>query len=98
VLAVSAATNLHLEDLDAAIRAHHHHLLATAMLTTKRAEQTLAWATSELQQEVGRRGVLTLGGPEGVKHFWEQQPVQWSAPHRLDALLRSLQWHHTRTE
>jgi LAO/AO transport system kinase len=98
VLAVSAATNLHLDDLDAAISAHHHHLLANATLTTKRAEQTLAWATSELLHEVGRRGLLTLGGPDGVRRCWEQQPTQWSALHRLDALLNSLHWRQTHTE
>jgi LAO/AO transport system kinase len=98
VLAVSAATNLHLDDLDAAISAHHHHLVSSETLTPKRAEQTVAWATSELLHEVGRRGLLTLGGPTGVKNFWEQQPVQWSALHRLDALLSALHWHQTRTE
>ena len=90
VLAVSAATNLHLDELDAAINAHHHHLLAHDILTPKRTEQTLAWATNELLYEVGRRGLLTLGGPDGVKHFWERQPAQWSALHRLDALLSSM--------
>ncbi|MSQ47566.1 MAG: methylmalonyl Co-A mutase-associated GTPase MeaB [Deltaproteobacteria bacterium] len=98
VLAVSAATNLHLEDLDAAIRAHHHHLVSHDTLTPKRTEQTLAWATSEVLHEVGRRGLQTLGGPDGVKHFWAQQPAQWSERHRLDALLGSLHWHHTHTE
>lgn len=98
VLAVSAATNLHLDDLDAAISAHHHHLVFSETLTPKRAEQTVAWATSELLHEVGRRGLLTLGGPTGVKNFWEQQPAQWSALHRLDALLSALHWHQTRTE
>ena len=90
VVAVSATTNLHLDDLDAVISAHHHHLLAHDILAPKRAEQTLAWATNELLQEVGRRGLLTLGGPDGVKHFWERQPTQWSALHRLDAILRSM--------
>lgn len=98
VLAVSAATNLHLDDLDAAISAHHHHLLSSNTLTLKRAEQTVAWATSELFHEVGQRGVLTLGGPAGVRHWWDQQPAQWSARHRLDTLLRSLQWQRTCTE
>ncbi|NOT55594.1 MAG: methylmalonyl Co-A mutase-associated GTPase MeaB [Deltaproteobacteria bacterium] len=98
VLAVSAATNLHLDELDAAISAHHHHLLTNATLPTQRAEQTLAWATSEVLHEVGRRGLLTLGGPEGVKRYWDQQPAQWSALHRLDDLLRSLSWHQPRTE
>jgi LAO/AO transport system kinase len=98
VLAVSATTNLHLDDLDAAISAHHHHLVSSETLTPKRAEQTVDWATSELLHEVGRRGLLTLGGPTGVKNFWEQQPAQWSALHRLDALLSALHWHQTRTE
>jgi LAO/AO transport system kinase len=98
VLAVSAVTNLHLDDLDAAISAHHHHLVSSETLTPKRAEQTVAWATSELLHEVGRRGLLMLGGPTGVKNFWEQQPAQWSALHRLDAVLSALHWHQTRTE
>ena len=98
VLAVSAVTNLHLDDLDAAIRAHHHHLVSSETLTPKRAEQTVAWATNELLHEVGRRGLLTLGGPTGVKNFWEQQPAQWSELHRLDVLLSSIHWHQTRTE
>jgi LAO/AO transport system kinase len=98
VLAVSAVTNLHLDDLNAAIRAHHHHLFSHDILTPKRAEQTLAWATSELLHEVGRRGLLTLGGPNGVKNFWEQQPAQWSALHRLDGLLSLLHWRQTHTE
>jgi putative protein kinase ArgK-like GTPase of G3E family len=89
VLAVSAATNLHLDDLDAAISAHHHYLLSNGTLTRKRAEQTLAWATSEILHEIGRRGLLALGGPKGIKNFWEQQPAQWSELHRLDALLRT---------
>ena len=87
VLAVSAATNLHLDDLDAAISAHRHHLLANKILISKRAAQTLAWATSEELHEIGRRGLLTLGGPKGVQDFWERQPAQWSELHRLDALL-----------
>jgi LAO/AO transport system kinase len=87
VLAVSAATNLHLEDLDVAISAHHHHLLADKILISKRTAQTLAWATSEVLHEIGRRGLLTLGGSQGVKDFWERQPAQWNELHRLEALL-----------
>ena len=79
-------------------RAHHHHLVSSETLTPKRAEQTVAWATSELLHEVGRRGLLTLGGPTGVKNFWEQQPAQWSELHRLEVLLSSIHWHQTRTE
>ena len=98
VLAVSAATNLHLDDLDAAIRAHHHHLLSSETLAHKRTEQTLAWATSEVLHEVGQRGLLALGGATGVKHLWEQQPTQWSELHRLDALLSTVHWRQARTE
>jgi LAO/AO transport system kinase len=98
VLAVSAATNLHLADLNAAISAHYHHLLSPGTLITKRAEQTLAWAISEVLHEVGRRGLLALGGADGVKHFWNQQPAQWSELRRLAALLHTAQWRQASTE
>lgn len=98
VLAVSAATNLHLEDLNAAINAHHHHLLSNGTLTAKRAEQTLAWAMNEILHEVGRRGLLVLGGSLGVKNFWEQQPAQRSELHKLDALLSTTHWRQAHTE
>ena len=98
VLAVSAATNLHLDDLDAAIGAHHRHLLANNTLTAKRAAQTLAWATGEVLHEIGRRGLLALGGPAGVKDFWERQPARWGELRRLDALLGTAHWGQARPE
>lgn len=92
VLAVSAATNLHLEDLDVAISSHYTHLQSSNTLTGKRSEQTIAWAIGEILHEVGRRGLLALGGPDGVKDLWRKQPASWSEVHRLDALLSTAQW------
>jgi len=87
VLAVSAATNLHLDALNAAIAAHHHHLLSRDALEPKRANQVIAWAVGEVVYEVGRKGLAVLGGPIGVSSFWSSQPATWSAMHRLTALL-----------
>jgi putative protein kinase ArgK-like GTPase of G3E family len=92
VLAVSAATNLHLEDLDAAISSHYTHLRSNNALIGKRSAQTIAWAIGEILHEVGRRGLLALGGPDGVKDWWRKQPEHWSEVHRLDALLNTAQW------
>lgn len=92
VLAVSAATNLHLENLDSAISAHYEHLVAQDALQKKRADQTFAWAIGEIFYEVGRRGLLALGGPDGVKDLWGKQPKDWSEVHRLNALLNMAQW------
>lgn len=92
VLAVSAAANLHLEDLDAAIGAHYMHLRSSNTLMEKRSAQTIAWGISEIIHEVGRQGFLALGGPDGVKDLWRKQPAHWSEVHRLDALLSTAQW------
>jgi LAO/AO transport system kinase len=92
VLAVSAATNLHLADLDAAISAHYDHLLSNDNLFTQRTKRTLTWAIGEVIHEVGQRGLFALGGANGVKDFWERQPAEWSEIHRLHALLNTLQW------
>ena len=43
VLAVSAATNLNMDTLNQALRAHWQHLQATASLEKKRATQNLEW-------------------------------------------------------
>lgn len=91
-LAVSAATNLHLEDLDSAISSHYEHLVAHHTLQKKRGEQTFAWVLGEILYEVGRRGLLALGGPEGVKDLWRKQPAHRSEVHRLDALLSMVRW------
>lgn len=87
VLAVSAATNLHLEELEAAIRSHYDHLVMQGSLKKKRAEQTIAWAIGEIVHEVGQRGLRAFGGPEGVHDRWKKQPDQWSEIHKLTALL-----------
>jgi LAO/AO transport system kinase len=92
VLAVSAATNLHLRDLDAAIAAHYRHLLSTGTLEAKRTEQVVAWAVGEVTYEVGRRGLVALGGLEGVRAFWSRQLSSWSEYHQLTALLHTVQW------
>lgn len=87
VLAVSAATNLHLEELDATIRSHYDHLVTQDALKKKRTDQTLAWAIGEIVHEVGQRGLRAFGGSEGVRERWMKQPDQWSAIHKLTALL-----------
>ncbi|MGE0823368.1 MAG: methylmalonyl Co-A mutase-associated GTPase MeaB [Candidatus Binatia bacterium] len=92
VLAVSAATNLHLDKLDAAITAHHHYLQTTGALKPARVERTLAWATSEILHEVGRRGLAALHGADGLRALWTQQPAHWSELHRLTAILETLRW------
>jgi LAO/AO transport system kinase len=92
VLAVSAATNLNLDKLNSAIAAHHHHLSITKALEQKRAEQAVAWAVGEITYEVGRRGLATLGGPDGVSALWSQPSPTVSEPHRLLALLRQVRY------
>lgn len=92
LLAVSAATNLNLDKLDAAIAAHHHHLSVTKTLERKRAEQAVAWAIGEIIHEVGRRGLAVLGGTEGVNALWSRQPTALSEPHRLLALLHQVRY------
>src|SRR5262249_35819275 len=52
VLAVSAATNLNLDKLEAAITGHYDHLRATKALAAKRAEQVIAWAVAEVMSEI----------------------------------------------
>jgi len=92
VLAVSAATNLNLGKLDAAIAAHHRHLSITHTLESKRAKQAIAWAIGEITHEVGRRGLAALGGADGVGTLWSQQTPTLSEPHRLLALLRQVRY------
>ena len=92
VLAVSAATNLHLEALAAAIAAHHAHLRTEKALDTKRARQTIEWAIGEILYELGRIGLAALGGRTAVKTFWSHQPAGWSEIHRLAALLSTVQY------
>ncbi len=89
VLAVSAATNLNLDKLDAAIIAHHHHLSVTNALERKRAEQVTAWATGEVFHEFGRVGLEAFGGQTGIRNFWLRQPSTWSAQRRLHELFDS---------
>jgi len=93
VIAVSAATNLHLEELDAAIRSHYEHLSAQRGLEKKHAERTIAWAIGEVVYEVGHRGLRALGGPEGVHAYWAKQPAQWSEMHKLASLLNRVDYH-----
>jgi LAO/AO transport system kinase len=92
LLAVSAATNLNVDKLGAAIAAHHHHLGVTKALARKRAGQAVAWAVGEIMHEVGRRGLAALGGTDGVGALWAQQPTALSEPHRLLELLRQVRY------
>jgi len=92
VLAVSAATNLHLDALDAAIAAHFHHRVSSGNLQAKRTEQAIAWATGEVVYEVGRKGLTALGGHAGISSFWSRQPAARSEMHRLAALLNTVQY------
>ncbi len=92
VLAVSAATNLNLDKLDAAIATHHNHLRTTHALEAKRAEQVIAWAVGEVLHEVGSRGLTALGGHAGVSAFWSRQPATWSDARRLAMLLETVQY------
>ena len=92
VLAVSAATNLNIDTLDDAMTAHYQHLQSTHKLENKRADQTMAWAVGEILHEVGRRGLATLGGVEGVRSIWEQQTQQWSTIRKLATLLDRVQY------
>ncbi len=92
VLAVSAATNLNLDKLDAAIATHHNHLRVTHALESKRAEQVIAWAVGEVVSEVGARGLTALGGHAGVSAFWSRQPATWSDTRRLALLLGTVQY------
>jgi LAO/AO transport system kinase len=92
VLAVSAATNLNLDKLEAAIAMHHNHLCASKALASKRAEQVIAWAVGEVLHEVGARGLAALGGYAGVHAFWSRQPTMWSAARRLVRLLGAVQY------
>ena len=92
VLAVSAATNLNLDKLDAAIAVHFHHLKVTRTLEKKRTEQSLAWAIGEIIHEIGRLGLAALGGPNGVGSLWSQQSMTLSEVHRLLLLLRKIRY------
>jgi LAO/AO transport system kinase len=92
VLAVSAATNLHLDKLDAAITAHYNHLYSSGTLESKRKKQTITWAVGEVVYELGRAGLSALGGTAGVTTFWQRQPASWSEAHRLTVLLNMVQY------
>ena len=92
VLAVSAATNLNMDTLNQALRAHWRHLQATASLERKRAAQHLEWGIGEIVYEVGQRGLAALGGVEGVRTAWNQQPAPWSVVRKLSALLEVVQY------
>ena len=92
VLAVSAVTNLNMDTLNQALRAHWQHLQATASLERKRAAQHLEWGIGEIVHEVGQRGLAALGGVEGVRTAWHQQPAHWSVVRKLSALLERVQY------
>jgi LAO/AO transport system kinase len=92
VLAVSAATNLHLDKLDAVITAHYNHLRASGTLESKRREQIITWAIGEVVYELGRTGLFALGGAAGITTFWQRQPASWSEAHRLSALLKAIRY------
>ncbi|MBI3301610.1 MAG: 50S ribosome-binding GTPase [Deltaproteobacteria bacterium] len=92
VLAVSAATNLHIDALDAAIATHHSHLHTSGALESKRADQVIAWAVGEVAYELGRKGLEVLGGSAGVSAFWSRQPATWSDARRLAALVGAVQY------
>ena len=92
VLAVSAATNLNMDTLNQALRAHWQYLQATASLERKRAAQHLEWGIGEIVYEVGQRGLAALGGVEGVRTAWNQQPAPWSVVRKLSALLEVVQY------
>lgn len=92
VLAVSAATNLNIDALDAALAEHFVHLQGSHTLVSRRAEQMLAWAVGEVIHEVGQVGLAALGGREGVLALWEQQPTTWSAARKLAAVLQSVRY------
>ncbi len=92
VLAVSAATNLNMDTLNQALRAHWQHLQATASLEKRRTTQNLEWGIGEILHEVGQRGLAALGGVEGVRAAWNQQPAHWSVVRKLSALLESVRY------
>jgi LAO/AO transport system kinase len=92
VLAVSAATNLNLDALDTAIVDHHTHLMTRGAVESRRADQVIAWATDEVVYELGRVGLATLGGVDGIAAFWSQQPKTWSDARKLAALLNSVRY------
>ena len=92
VLAVSAATNLNLAALDTAIAEHHQYLQTSGTLVSRRAEQEIAWAVGEVIHELGRVGLATLGGRDGVATTWQRQPETWSVARKLAAILGSVRY------
>ncbi len=86
VLAVSALSKLNLDRLDTTIADHYHYLQAKGTLGSRRAEQEIAWAVSELRYELGRVGLAAVGGKAGVAAGWARQPGR-SAVGKLTALL-----------
>ncbi len=91
-LAVSAATNLNIDALNQAISSHQRYIQSTTDLKKKRTFQHLEWVIGEILHEVGKRGLAVLGGVDGVRAVWEQQPVHWSAVRKLSALLERVQY------
>ena len=89
VLAVSAASNLNVAGLDTAIAEHYQHLQTSHRLMSRRADQEIAWAVGEVIHELGRLGLATLGGRDGVAIAWQQQPETLSTARKLAALLGS---------
>ncbi len=92
VLAVSATTHLNIGTLSQALSAHWQHLQTTASLERKRAAQHLEWGIGEIVHEVGQRGLAALGGVEGVRAAWNQQPAHWSVVRKLSVLLEDVQY------
>ena len=92
VLAVSATTNLNIGTLSQALSAHWQHLQTAASLERKRAAQHLEWGIGEIVHEVGQRGLAALGGVEGVRAAWNQQPAHWSVVRKLSVLLEDVQY------
>ncbi len=87
VLAVSAASNLNLDALDTAIAEHYEYLQTSGTLAPRRAEQEIARAVGEIIHELGRVGLATLGGRDGVAAAWQEQPETWSVARKLAVLL-----------
>ena len=87
VLAVSAATNLNIDVLAQTIASHYQHLETAGALEQKRTVQQIEWAIGEILHEVGKRGLAALGGVDGVRSMWDQQPGEWSVIRKLSALI-----------
>ena len=66
----------------------------TTSIPGESAAQVVAWAVAEVTYEVGRRGLVALGGLEEVRAFWSRQLSSWSEYHRLSALLNTVHIEH----